>query len=129
MVSADEVSGIVIGAAMKVHSTLGPGLSESAYELCLVHELIKLGQRVQRQLSLPIHYDGVQLDCGYRIDVLVSDLVVVELKTVEALTNLHKAQILTYLKLSGKELGLLINFNTVHLRDGIKRVLNGQNWK
>lgn len=100
--SADEVSHFVIGAALKVHTSLGPGLLESAYEVCLAHELQKLGMDAKRQVPLPIHYDGVHLDCGYRLDLLVEDLVVVELKAVDMLANIHKAQVLTYLKLSGK---------------------------
>jgi GxxExxY protein len=119
----EGITNIVIGCAMKVHSALGPGLLESAYETCLVHELKKNGARVLSQVALPVSYDGVQLDAGYRIDVIVEDRVIVELKAVEKLTSLHHAQIMSYLKLSGKKVGLLINFNTVHLKDGIKRIV------
>lgn len=109
---------------MKVHTALGPGLLESAYEACLVHELRKRQLRVASQVALPIHYDGVQIEVGYRIDLLVENAVVVELKAVEKLTALHEAQLLCYLKLSEHRLGLLINFNLIHLRDGIKRMVN-----
>jgi len=119
----EDITDIVIGCAMKVHSALGPGLLESAYEICLVHELKKNGVNVLSQVALPVFYDGVQLDVGYRIDVLVEDCVVVELKAVEKLTSLYQAQLMSYLKLSGKRVGLLINFNTEHLRDGIKRII------
>ena len=119
----------VIGATMRVHSALGPGLLESAYEICLCHELFKLGLRFERQVELPVVYDGVHLDAGYRIDLLVEDEVIVELKCVEQITDVHKAQVLSYLKLSGKHVGLLINFNVVHLRHGIKRLVEGRGWE
>jgi GxxExxY protein len=118
-----DLSGRVIGAAMKVHSVLGPGLLESAYEACLIHELKKVGLKTETQIALPLSYDGIQIDIGYRLDLLVSDVVIVELKAVDKLTALHQAQLLSYLKLSGKRVGLLINFNTEHLRDGIRRVI------
>lgn len=121
----NEVSGQVIDAAMKVHTALGPGLLESAYEGCLLHELRKRGLRAAKQVELPVVYDGVQIDVGYRIDLLVEDLVIVELKAVEALAPIHEAQLITYLKLSGKKVGLLINFNVLHLKDGIKRRVMG----
>ncbi len=120
----NEVSSHVVDAAMKVHTALGPGLLESAYEVCLQHELIQRGFHVKRQVALPVTYDGIHLDAGYRLDLLVSDTVVVELKAVSELTALHKAQLLSYLKLSGRKVGLLINFNVVHLREGIKRMVN-----
>lgn len=120
---SEDITGIVIGCAMKVHSVLGPGLLESAYETCLVHELKKNGIKVLSQVALPVVYDGVQLDAGYRIDLLVEDRIVVELKSVENLTALHQAQLMSYMKLSSKKVGLLINFNVVHLKDGIKRVV------
>jgi len=123
------VSREIINAAMKVHSALGPGLLESAYEACLAYELGKAGLKVDAQLALPVVYDGIRLDIGYRIDLLVQDLVVIELKTVETVTPVHQAQLLSYLKLSGKSLGLMINFNVVHLKDGIKRYVIGRNWK
>lgn len=109
---------------MKVHSALGPGLLESAYEACLVHELHKVGFHVASQLALPVVYDGIQIDVGYRIDLLVNDSIIVELKAVEKLLPIHQAQLLSYLKLSGKRIGLLINFHELHLRDGIKRMVN-----
>lgn len=114
---------------MKVHSALGPGLLESAYEACLMHELRKAGLRTESQVALPVVYDGVRIDLGYRIDLLVQDLVIVELKAVETITDVHKAQLISYLKLSGKNVGLLINFNVIHLRDGIRRFVSGTGWQ
>lgn len=111
----------VIDAALRVHRALGPGLLESAYEHCLAHELTLRGMRVQRQLGLPIEYEGLRLDSGYRLDLLVDDAVIVEVKAVEALARLHEAQILTYLRLSGFRLGFLLNFNAVQLRQGLRR--------
>ena len=112
----------IIGAAMRVHTVLGPGLLESAYEACLVHELLKAGLSARSQVELPVIYDGLNLDIGYRIDVLVEDLVIIELKAVDTVLPIHKAQLISYLKLSGKEVGLLIDFNVLHLRDGIDRL-------
>jgi GxxExxY protein len=109
---------------MKVHTALGPGMLESTYEVCLVHELKKRGLIVQTQLSLPVIYDGIKLDAGYRIDLLVENAVVVELKAVEKLLPIHEAQILSYLKLSKRTVGLLLNFNVVHFKNGIKRIVN-----
>ncbi len=109
---------------MKVHTALGPGLLEKTYEVCLVHELTNSGLMAVRQLALPVVYDGMKLDAGYRIDILVEDQIVVELKTIERLLPVHHAQVISYLKLSGKKIGLLINFNMAHLRDGIKRLAN-----
>ncbi len=120
----NKVSGDVVDAAMHVHSVLGPGLLESVYETCLSHELNKRGLLVQTQISLPVHYDHLELDTGFRLDLLVENNIIVELKAVEKLLPIHKAQLLTYLKLSRKSLGLLINFNSVHLRDGIKRMIH-----
>jgi GxxExxY protein len=117
----NEISGAVVDAAMKVHSALGPGLLESAYKTCLRHELIKRGLRVTCEVALPVRYDGITLDAGYRLDLVVEDTVVVELKAIEALAPIHQAQIISYLKLSGKSIGLLINFHTLHLKGGIKR--------
>jgi len=117
----ERIAQQVVDAAFRVHSALGPGLLESAYEVCLQHELRKRGLRADRQVELPIVYDGVRLDAGYRIDLLVEDRVVLELKTVEELLPIHTAQLLTYLKLSGRELGFLINFNSVLIKQGIKR--------
>jgi GxxExxY protein len=127
--TANEVSHVVITAAMKVHSALGPGLLESAYEACLAHELRKTGLNVEIQLGLPVVYDGIRLDVGYRMDMLVHDLVVVELKSVEEISRVHIAQVLSYMKLSKKQLGLIINFNVLHLKDGIKRLVEGTGWK
>ncbi len=111
----------VVDAAIKVHRLLGPGLLESAYEQCLAHELGLRGRRVRRQAALPIQYEGLRLDAGYRLDMVIDDAVVVEVKAVEALSRLHEAQILTYLKLSGLKLGFLLNFNAVQLRHGLRR--------
>ncbi len=124
-----EISHAVITAAMRVHSELGPGLLESAYTACLQHELKKAGLKSDAQVGLPVVYDGVKLDLGYRIDLLVEDLVIVELKSVDAIAPVHQAQIISYLKLSGRSLGLLINFKVAHLKDGIKRFVNGTGWK
>ena len=117
----NEISGAVVDAAMKVHSALGPGLLESAYAACLKPELIKRGLKVACEVPLPIIYDGIKLEAGYRLDLVVEDTVVVELKAIEALAPIHQAQIISYLKLSGKPIGLLVNFHTLHLKDGIKR--------
>jgi GxxExxY protein len=120
----NEISGQIVDAAMRVHSVLGPGLLESAYEACLKHELVKRGLRVEQQVVLPVQYDGIAIDLGYRLDLLVAGEIVVELKAVEKVTPLHEAQLLSYLKLSGKKVGLLINFNVVHRKTGIKRMIN-----
>jgi GxxExxY protein len=113
----------IIGCAYKVHSTLGPGLLESTYEVCLEHELLKSRYTVARQVALPVVYDDIKLDAGYRIDLLINNSVIIEIKSVETLAPIHSAQLLTYLKLSGKNLGLLINFNETNLQDGIKRLI------
>ena len=120
----NDSSGAVIDAAIKVHTALGPGLLEGAYEGCLVHELRKRGHLVVQQLALPVLYDGVCIDLGYRIDLLVDGQVVVEVKSVGKLAPIHNAQVLSYLKLGGYKVGLLLNFNVPHLRDGIRRVVN-----
>jgi GxxExxY protein len=122
----NEVSGAVVDAAMKVHSALGPGLLESAYEICLIRELRKRGLRVESQVPIAVRYDGETLDIGYRADLLVEGLVLVELKSIENLMPIHKAQLLSYLRLRGNEVGLLINFNVEHLKNGIKRVINSR---
>jgi GxxExxY protein len=127
--NVQEISHVVITAAMRVHSELGPGLLESTYTACLQYELRKAGLKSDAQVGLPVVYDGVKLDIGYRIDLLVEDLVIVELKSVDAIAPVHQAQIISYLKLSGRSLGLLINFSVVHLKDGIKRFVNGTGWK
>ena len=115
----------VLDSAMKVHSALGPGLLESAYEACLEYELTRRGVAVNTQVSMPVRYAGVQLDIGYRLDLLVGDKVVVEIKAVEKLLPLHHAQLLSYLKLGGYKLGLLLNFHALHMREGVKRIVNG----
>ncbi len=120
----NEITEAIIGCAIKVHRALGPGLLESTYEVCLVHELVKMGLKVQAQVPLPVHYDGTRLDAGYKIDLLVEEKVIVELKAVDALHPLREAQLLSYLRLSGKKLGLLINFNVRMLKNGIKRIAN-----
>lgn len=115
----------IIGLAITVHKSLGPGLLESAYETCLVHEFTKAGLRFERQKTLSVKYDGIEIDNGYRMDLLVEDSVVLELKAVEKIDPIHQAQLLTYLKLSGKKVGLLINFNVKLLKNGIHRMING----
>jgi len=122
----NELSKIVFEAGMKVHKALGAGLLESAYEECLYYELQKIGLFVEKQKALPLVYEDVKLEAGYRVDLLVERKLIIEIKSVEALNDLHLAQILTYLKLSGCKLGLLMNFNTVLLKNGVKRVINGQ---
>jgi len=118
----DHLATRIIDGAFEVHSALGPGLLESIYEVCLAHELAKLGLPVRRQVPLPVRYDGLELEGGFRIDLLVADLVVVEIKSIERVLPIHGTQVLTYLKLSGLRLGMLLNFNVVHMRDGVKRV-------
>lgn len=117
-----ELTSQIIAAAIDVHRELGPGLLESSYEACLEAEMAERGMTVRRQLSLPIIYKGRTIECGYRIDLLVNDLVIVEVKSVERLAPVHEAQLLTYLRLSGHAVGLLMNFNVPMLRDGIKRM-------
>ena len=109
-----------------MHSAIGPGVLESVYKTCLAHELKQTGLTVSSEVPLPVVYDGLRLDSGFRIDLMVENLVIVELKCVEALLPIHKAQLLTYLRLSNKPIGLLLNFNVVHLRDGIRRILNNK---
>jgi GxxExxY protein len=113
----------ILDCSFKVHSALGPGLLESAYEECLFYELISLGFKVEKQKPLPLIYNEIKLEAGYRVDLLVENSIIIEIKSVDTMNNIHLAQILTYLKLSGCKLGLLVNFNTVHLKDGIKRVI------
>ena len=120
----NDISGRIIGAAIEVHKHLGPGLLESAYEECLCRELDLRGIDFKRQVPLPLSYKGLKLDCGYRLDLLVEDKVIVELKTVEAIAPIHEAQILTYLKLRDIRLGLIINFNVPLLVEGIRRLVN-----
>lgn len=120
----NKLTGEVIGAAIEVHKALGPGLLESAYEECLCRELDLRKIAYQRQKELPVEYKGLRLDCGYRLDVVVGDKLIVELKAVESLLPIHKAQLLTYLKLTGIKTGLIINFNVSALKDGIQRISN-----
>ncbi|OQY97043.1 MAG: GxxExxY protein [Sphingobacteriales bacterium UTBCD1] len=120
----NEISNKIIGAAIKVHTALGPGLLESAYQECLFYVLQKEGLKVEKEKPMPLVFEEVKLDCGYRIDLLVENKVVIEIKSVEALNNVHLAQVLTYLKLGEFRLGLLINFNVALLKQGIKRVAN-----
>jgi len=125
--SAEEMNRlieIIIGAAIEVHRNLGPGLLESAYEACLAFELKELGLRIERQVELPLRYKDVHLDCGYRLDLLVNGVVIVEVKAVNEIAPIHHAQLTSYLKISGCKLGLLINFNVMLLKDGIKRIVN-----
>lgn len=117
----EELSWRIVASAMKVHTTLGPGLLESAYEECLCHELAKSRMRFRRQVPVPLPYDGVHLDCGFRLDLLVEESVIVEVKAVEKLLPLHESQLLTYLRVTGHPLAILINFNVRHLRHGIVR--------
>ncbi len=121
----NEITSKVINAAIEVHKALGPGLLESAYKECLYYQLAKSGLNVQKEKALPLIYEEVKLDCGYRIDLLVENKIVIEIKSVEALNDLHTAQILTYLKLGNYKIGLLLNFNVVLLKNGIKRIING----
>ena len=121
----EEIGKLVIDSAMKVHSALGPGLLESAYRACLAHELELRGLDVSQEKPLPVLYEGAEISVGYRIDLLLNQKVIVELKAVEKLLPIHTAQLLSYLKLSGCKLGFLINFNVLHLKDGFKRVVNG----
>jgi GxxExxY protein len=120
----NDISAQILDASIKVHRTLGPGLLESAYEACLAYELRQRGLKVLTQVSLPVTYEEVKLDVGYRVDLLVEDTVIIELKAIEKVTNLHQAQLLTYLKLAEKQLGLLINFNVLKLIDGYQRMAN-----
>ena len=120
----NNITETIIGAAMAVHRELGPGLLESTYEACLAYELAKRGLAVEQQKELPVKYRGVKLDCGYRIDLLVEEKVIVELKAVERLQPIHIAQVLSYLKLSRCNVGLLINFNVKLLKDGIRRLIS-----
>ena len=121
----DTITDRIIGASIAVHRELGPGLLESTYEACLVYELADRGLRIEQQKGLPVSYRGMRLDAGYRIDLLVEDCVIVELKSVERLERIHDAQLLSYLRLSGKQVGLLVNFNVPLLKDGIRRLVHG----
>ena len=120
----NDISQIIIGCAIKVHTALGPGLLESAYEECLYYELVKEGLKVEKQKALPLIYEEIKLEVGYRLDLIAEDKVIIEIKACEGLNDIHLAQVLTYLKLSNVKLGLLINFNVTRVKDGIKRVVN-----
>ena len=124
MNTIDEIAKEIVDAAFKIHSKLGPGLLESAYEACMAHELTKRGFMVERQKPQPVIYDSIQIEVGYRLDILVNDLVIIELKAVEQLAPIHQAQLMTYLKLSEKTLGFLINFNVPLIKQGIRRIAN-----
>ena len=121
----NKISSKIIGASITIHKELGPGLLESSYETCLAYELKEMGLHVKQQQALPVVYKNVKLNAGYRIDLLIENKVIVEVKSVEALVDIHTAKLLTYLKLKDIKLGLLINFNEVLLKNGIKRILNG----
>jgi GxxExxY protein len=120
----NQITENIISAAIDVHRTLGPGLLESAYEACLAFELAERGLKIEQQKPLPVIYRQVKLDCGYRLDLLVEEAVVVEVKTVDRIAPIHKAQLLSYLRLSGRKVGLLINFNVEFLKNGIVRLVN-----
>ena len=120
----DRTTEQIIGAAIQVHRTLGPGLLESAYETCLLYELTQRGLKAQQQVPLPVVYGRVRLDCGYRLDLVVESAVIVEIKSVEKIAPIHEAQLLSYLRLAGLNVGLLLNFNCRVLRDGIRRIVN-----
>jgi len=119
----EELSKKIIGLAIEVHKNLGAGLLENTYQQCLAHELHLSGLKFEMEKQLPVEYKGIHLDCGYRIDLLIEDQIIIELKSIEQLLPIHEAQLLTYLKLSKKKIGLLINFNEKHLKNGIKRIV------
>jgi GxxExxY protein len=124
MIDINELSSKIIGAAIEAHKTLGPGLLESVYEECLAHELMLRGLAFERQKPVPIQYKAVELDCGYRLDLVIENRIILELKACEKLEPIHEAQLLTYLKLTGLQLGLLLNFNVPVMKDGIVRMRN-----
>lgn len=124
----NEITGVIVNSAMKVHSLLGPGLLESAYQACLAYELRNRNFEVATEVALPVIYEGQKLEVGYRIDLVVEGRVVVEVKSVEAIHPIHQAQLLSYMRLSEIRVGLLINFNVLRLRDGIKRMVDGKDW-
>ncbi len=119
----------IIASAMRVHTALGPGLLESAYHACVLHELRKSGLKVDSQVGLPVVYQGERIELGYRIDLIVGDVVIVEIKCVDAINPVHRAQLLSYMRLSGRSVGLLINFYVEHLRDGLTRMVDGYEWQ
>jgi GxxExxY protein len=120
----NDLSGVIIGCGMRVHTALGPGLLESAYEECLYYELTRKGLNVGKQVPLPLVYEEVKLDCVYRLDLIIENKVIIEVKSVESINPIHSVQLLTYLKLANCKLGLILNFNVLHLKEGIKRVAN-----
>ena len=121
----ERIGKSIVESALRVHSALGPGLLESAYQVCLAHELVQGGLEVEQEVGLPVNYRGKTLDVGYRIDLWIHRKVIIEIKAVEKLMSIHNAQLLSYLKLSNSKLSFLLNFNVVHMRDGINRVVNG----
>ena len=125
IMNENELSKIAVDCMFKVHKNLGPGLLESSYEECLCYELKKTGLKIDRQKPLPLQYEEVRMEIGYRVDMVIDDKLIIEIKAVEALNDVHKAQVITYLKLSGCKLGLLVNFNVALIKDGIRRVVNG----
>jgi GxxExxY protein len=125
MTTEEEIGHSIIGAAIKVHSVLGPGLLERTYQACLAYELDKLSLRLRQQAIVPVRYEGLVIDNGYRADLLVEDLIFIELKVVEAILPVHRAQLLSYLRLGGFKLGYLLNFRVAHMREGIVRMVNG----
>lgn len=120
----NDITAAIVDSSLKVHTELGPGLLESTYEACLMYELRKRGMQVRNQVDQPVHYDVIVIDVGYRLDLLVEDTVIVELKSVDAIAPIHRAQLLSYLKLSKKRIGLLLNFNVDRMKDGINRLAN-----
>jgi len=120
----NEISKVIFNCALKVHRSLGPGLLESAYEECLFYELKKTNLRIEKQKPLPLIYEGVKLEIGYRVDIIIENKLIIEIKSVDALNDIHLAQVLTYLKLSNCKLGMLINFNVTLIKNGIRRVVN-----
>ena len=125
----NQITGAVVNGAMKVHSVLGPGLLESAYQACLAHELRSRGLHVATEVGLPVFYEGKKIELGYRIDLLLENIVVVEVKCAEAIHPVHQAKLLSYMRLSGRQVGLLVNSYVAHLRDGIKRMVDGAGWE
>ena len=125
IMTENELSNKVIGLAMEVHTALGPGLLESAYKECLYHKIWKTGLSIEKEKPMPLVFEGVKLECGYRIDLLIENKLVIEIKSVEVINDVHLAQTLTYMKLGNYKLGLLMNFNVARLKEGIKRIING----
>ena len=126
MMTENELSNKLIGLAIEIHTDLGPGLLESVYKECLFYKIVKSDLKVEKEKPMPLIYKGVELECGYRIDLIVENRLVIEIKAVEALNDVHLAQVLTYMKLGNYKLGLLLNFNVARLKDGLRRVINGK---